>query len=163
MSFRPTKPRAYDDTQGVVSRGFDELGVKTAAFELGLKLSRTYELADPDKGKAQMSYEQARRLTLAGATAFADDLAALAGGRCGAARTCGKARQESFGEAMAREERDHGSATALLMRHADSAERLSAGERDELKRRLDAVIADLTLARRKLSETRDAEASGDAA
>ena len=148
MSFRSQKPRLYGDAKGVVARAFDEIGVKAAAFALGLKLSRTYELADPDKHKAQISYEQAQKLTLAGATAFADDLAALGGG----ARRAGGGGCESLGAVMAREERDHASALAVLVRSADDARRLTRAERDDLVRHVDAVTGDLAEARRKLCE-----------
>lgn len=54
-------------------------GLKCAAFVLDMGHSRVAEFGDP-QADAQISYDRVRRLTRAGATAAAEDLAALAGG-----------------------------------------------------------------------------------
>jgi hypothetical protein len=76
-----TKQRDYGTTKDIVTRLVDEAGgVKRAAFLLGRAVSRVYELCDPAR-EDQMSFEAVRKLTeFTGATAAAEDLAALAGG-----------------------------------------------------------------------------------
>ncbi|WP_159728338.1 phage regulatory CII family protein [Methylosinus sp. Ce-a6] len=76
-----TKQRDYGTTKDIVTRLVDEAGgVKRSAFLLERAVSRLYELCDP-ASPDHMSYDFVRKLTeFCGATAAAEDLAALAGG-----------------------------------------------------------------------------------
>jgi hypothetical protein len=64
-----------------VQAAYEQLGgVKRVQALLGLGKTETYELADEGRPAEVATYVQARALTAAGATAFAEDLAFLAGG-----------------------------------------------------------------------------------
>lgn len=80
-SFRPYKKRDVYTTPGVITALIDQAGgVKKAAFLIGKSESQALAYSDPATD-SQISYDDVRRLVMAtGATAPADDLAALAGG-----------------------------------------------------------------------------------
>jgi hypothetical protein len=80
-SFRAYKPRPAYTTAGVVTSLMDQVGgIKKAAFLIGKSESQALAYSDPATD-SQISYDNVRRLVVAsGATAPADDLAALAGG-----------------------------------------------------------------------------------
>jgi len=81
MSFRPFKPRDYEDVKTVVARLFREAGGAKAVMAL-LKLSKTrvYAFTDPDS-RSDISYARVARITQeTGAQAAAEHLAGLAGG-----------------------------------------------------------------------------------
>jgi hypothetical protein len=80
-SFRPYKPRPCYTTAGVISSLVDQAGgVKKAAFLIGRSESQALAYTDPATD-SQISYDDVRRLVMAtGASAPAEDLAALAGG-----------------------------------------------------------------------------------
>lgn len=72
------RTQPYDSAAAVVARSYDQLGgVKRAMAAMGRKASQAYAYAD---GEQQMPFDCARALAAAGATAPAEDLAALANG-----------------------------------------------------------------------------------
>lgn len=82
--FRPFKPRRPGTLHHAATRAINEVGGLAATADL-LQRSEgwVYTAADPDverRREAKLSYEDARTLSRAGATAFAEDLALLAGG-----------------------------------------------------------------------------------
>lgn len=82
--FNPTKPRRPFTTPHVLTRGVNEVGGLAVAADLIQRNERwLYTAADPDverRREAKLSYEDARTLSRAGASAFAEDLSLLAGG-----------------------------------------------------------------------------------
>ena len=82
MTFRPVKPREHGSTAEVVGRAYEQIGgAKRAAIVMGgLGLSQTYGYTDPAVRDANISLDQARQLTVAGATSFAEIFALEAGG-----------------------------------------------------------------------------------
>lgn len=80
----PTKPRPAGTTPAVLIRAINQVGGLPAAADLIQRNeSWLYAAADPDvdrRREAKLSYEEARTLSRAGASAFAEDLALLAGG-----------------------------------------------------------------------------------
>lgn len=82
MAFEPMKPRRYGDTKTVVAAAVGQAGgAKAVADFLQRSLSVIYGYTDPQVERSDMSLDQARRMTqYQGVTAFAEDLAALAGG-----------------------------------------------------------------------------------
>ena len=81
--FKPTKPRPAGCMQAALTRGIDQLGGLPEAAEIIQRSTNwLYTAADPDverRKKATLSYEEARMMSRAGATALAEDLALLAG------------------------------------------------------------------------------------
>lgn len=82
--FRPSKPRRHGTLHAALVRSIDEVGGLDLAAELIQRSTNwLYTAADPDverRKKATLSYEEARALSRAGATALAEDLALIAGG-----------------------------------------------------------------------------------
>jgi hypothetical protein len=76
-----TKQRDYGSTKDIVGRLVDEAGgVKRAAHLLDCSAAHVYAMCDPAR-EERMSFDAARKLTeFCGATAAAEDLAALAHG-----------------------------------------------------------------------------------
>lgn len=80
-AFNPRQPAEYGSDKAAVQAAFEQLGgAKRVMALLGLGKTETYELADERRPDEVATYVQARALTAAGATAFAEDLAFLAGG-----------------------------------------------------------------------------------
>ena len=81
MNVRFQKPRQPGTTKEVVSQLIEQAGgPKRAAVSIGVEIAQAYAFTDPAQNK-EIKYDQVRRLVLAtGATAAAEDLAALAGG-----------------------------------------------------------------------------------
>lgn len=149
MSFKPVKPRPYGTAEEVVSRLLAEAGgVKQAAHLIKLKPSQVYAYSDP-QADDQIAYDDVRRLVEAsGSLAPAEDLAALAGGFV----TSVEASEVSLAALVARGEREHGKAMALIVerlgRH--TAGDLPAAERGELAQAIDGLVRAFVAARRKL-------------
>lgn len=82
--FNPTKPRRPGSLHAALSRAIDQVGgLDEAADIIQRSNSWLYTAADPDverRREAKLSYEEARTLSRAGASALAEDLALLAGG-----------------------------------------------------------------------------------
>lgn len=81
-TFRPFKPREYGETKTVVSDALAQAGgAKNVAAFLGRSISVTYGYADAQAERNDLTLDQARRMTrFMGVTAFAEDMATLAGG-----------------------------------------------------------------------------------
>lgn len=77
-SFKPNKRVPEGSTKAVIARLYDDAGgAKTVAFELGLGIARTYQLAE----EGSLSLDDAARLSFAsGSTSCAEYFAALTGG-----------------------------------------------------------------------------------
>lgn len=82
MAFEPMKPRVYGDTKTVVAAAVGQGGgAKAVADFLQRSLSVVYGYTDPLVERSDLSLDQARRMTqYQRVTAFAEDLATLAGG-----------------------------------------------------------------------------------
>lgn len=84
MSFRPTKRRRHGTLHAALAAAIAQIGSMDAAADvIGRKRAWLYTAADPDADEnreAKLTYEHARRMSEAGATALAEDLALLAGG-----------------------------------------------------------------------------------
>ncbi len=82
MAFEPIKPRVYGDTKTVVATAVGQGGgAKAVADFLQRSLSVVYGYTDPLVERSDLSLDQARRMTqYQRVTAFAEDLAVLAGG-----------------------------------------------------------------------------------
>gem|GEM_PF-561550 len=82
--FKPMKPRTPGSLHHALTRAINEVGGLSAAADLIQRQDNwLYKAADPDvdeRRKATLSYEEARAMCRAGATALAEDLALLAGG-----------------------------------------------------------------------------------
>ncbi len=115
--FRPNKRREPGTTKAVVSTLIDEAGgVKRAAVQIGVSTTQLYAYAEPGEAD-EIKFDQVRRLVLAsGATAPAEDLAALAGGTfLPIDSSC-----ESIAELSADSVKDHAELTsAILLALAD--------------------------------------------
>ena len=81
MSYRPFKPRDYENVKAVVSRLFEQSGGAKSVMEmLDLSSTRVYAFTDPDS-KNDLSYARVAKLTQeTGARAAAEHLAGLASG-----------------------------------------------------------------------------------
>lgn len=83
-AFRPIKPRAPGSLHLALTNSINQVGGLASAADLIQRSeSWLYTAADPDverRREAKLSYEEARTLSRAGATALAEDLALLAGG-----------------------------------------------------------------------------------
>ncbi len=149
MNFKPVKPREYGSAEEVVSRLYADVGgVKRAAHLIGLSATQAYAYADPQE-RDRIAFDDVRRLVEAsGSLAPAQDLAALAG----AFVTAVEASEQSLALLLARGEREHGKAMALIMERLGEhgAGRLAADARQELARDLDTTIRAFVAARRKL-------------
>jgi len=81
---KPYKPRAHGTLPLALTTTINQVGGLPAAADLIQRSeSWLYAAADPDvdrRREAKLSYEEARTLSRAGATALAEDLALLAGG-----------------------------------------------------------------------------------
>jgi len=110
-AFAPQKPCEPDDPKLAVRRLYEQLGgVKRAAIRLGLKKSRTYDLADVDDDAAA-TWAQICALTGPEATAAAEYLALLAGGVFLPVPPPGSAIAELTAETL----REYGEASADLV------------------------------------------------
>lgn len=82
--FKPMKPRTPGSLHHALTRAINEVGGLSAAADLIQRQDNwLYKAADPDvdeRRKATLSYEEARTMSRAGASALAEDLALLAGG-----------------------------------------------------------------------------------
>ncbi|PLR28132.1 hypothetical protein SGCZBJ_03750 [Caulobacter zeae] len=82
--FRPTKPRRHGSLHAALSIAIDQVGgLEDAADIIQRSTNWLYTAADPDverRKKATLSFEEARALSRAGATALAEDLSLQAGG-----------------------------------------------------------------------------------
>lgn len=83
-TFRPLKPRQPGTLHHALTRAINQVGgLSTVADLIQRQDNWVYKAADPDvdeRRKATLSYEDARTISRAGATALAEDLALLAGG-----------------------------------------------------------------------------------
>lgn len=136
-----TKQRDYGSTKDIVTRLVDQAGgVKRSAFLLGRAASRVYELCDPARDD-QMSFEAVRKLTeFTGATAAAEDLAALAAG----AFMPIEPAADPLTELSAKSAEEHGELMGALMRAAADGSVNEYEARDLLKecdQHLRAVVA----------------------
>lgn len=82
MTVRFLKPRLYGTGKDVVARAYAQIedGIEAVMTILNIGRTRAHALADPQEAREQLAYTEARQLTKAGATVFAEDLALLAGG-----------------------------------------------------------------------------------
>ena len=153
MSFGPVKRRAPGSTASLVAKAFHAAGdVKAVAFHLNRGKSVVYSYTDDGPDGAQIKLDDARRLAAADADAaalFAEDFAAFAGGAFLAITSECHAK---LGELMAKEEKAHGKAVALLLRRIGQAAELEPKERDELRDDILEMMRPLGAALRLLSE-----------
>lgn len=146
MRFRPYNRRPYGSTHAVVSDLLDEAGgVKKAAFLIGRTESQTLAYSDP-AGDSHINLDMVRRLVMAtGATAPAEDLAALAGGYF----QPGKVEEREFPELVALTSAEWGAFCGMVIR-ALTDNRIDALERETCLRAMDVVIKAMVSARSKL-------------
>jgi len=148
VSFRPVKPRAHGSTKATVAALYAQAGgAKRIADLIGRSATVTYSYTDPDE-PAQIAFDLVRKIVqFTGATAPAEDLAALAGG---VFLPCSDADGQTFDALAAESARgDWGELTAaLLQAHADG--KLDKIEERDILRRLDKLIHALACARAQL-------------
>lgn len=151
VAMRCVKPRAYGTTEAVIASAFDQAGgVKVVCDLLGLKPSIVYGFTDDKREDCELSLDRARRVAqFTGATAFAEDFCALAGGVFLSPEKMGE------GEDLADLGGDIGHSIAdfvgeLLKAIADG--NISNAERAGLRQRLDKAIAFLVAARGRLMQ-----------
>ena len=120
-------------------------GVKRAAFLIGRTESQTLAYTDP-AGDSHINFDAVRRLVMAtGATAPAEDLAALAGGHF----QPGHVDEREFPELVALSAAEWGVFTSMVLRAlADNT--VDSLERETCLRGLDLVIRAMVSARSKL-------------
>ena len=146
MSFRPFIPRDHGTTAEITSRAYAQVGgPKKATVVLGLAETRVYDLSHPGDDKPRVSFDQARQLSKAGATAFAEALAAEAGGYFAP----GEPPQESALEILMREPAAQADLMNRVLGHMASDKDL-AGD-PKVLREVDTLVALFVALRRRLS------------
>ena len=145
MTFTPTKPREPGTTKAAVSALYDQAGgIPKVAFLIGRSESVAHSYSDPEES-TEISFDFVRRITLAtGATAAAEDLAALIGGVFLPCRGDG----ETFAVLAAKSAKEWGEFTAMLLT-ATASGTLAQCE-PTIRRELDDVIRVLACARAQL-------------
>lgn len=145
-AFRPYKARPYFSTKDVVTRLLDEAGgIKRAAHILDRSPTQTTAYSDPGTAD-EITYDMVRRLVdSTGATAAAEDLAALAGG------IFVPISHESgaLEDLVAHSSREWGEFVALII-SAHCAGKLSKLKRAEVLRELDSLIRTLVSVRGRI-------------
>lgn len=147
MTFRPYKPRDYASTKEVVTRLLDQAGgIKKAAHLLGRSPTQTVAYSDPATPD-EISFDQVRRLVSAtGASAPAEDMAALA---LGVFVPVAAGVRSTFEDLVARSSTEWGEFISLLMRARADGKLDHLARRDILKE-LDGLIRSLVAARSQI-------------
>lgn len=147
-TYNPTKPRAYGTTKAVVAAAFNECGgPKRVADLIERKAGQVNAYSDPDS-PSNLSFEQARILTKAGAQAFVEDLCSQAGG---AFMPAGIA-PEPFPALASDSSIAHGEfVSRVLLALSDG--QINGRERLDILRELDEAIRILIEARTKLASS----------
>ena len=144
-AFTPRKPRDYESSQGATARAIDEAGgVKRVAALLDVSPTAVAAWTDPTIGKS-VSYAKARMLTAAGATAFAVDLAGLAGG----VFLPVAAHEQSLLSLTAQSARRHGELVGQILAALEDGA-IDAKERAALLPKIHELIAGLGMAAAKI-------------
>ena len=141
MSFRPIKPRPHGTTAEIISRAYQQVGGEKQVEVIlsPVKKSQIYAYAETDDSerKQRLSFDQSRHLVRAGALAFAEALAADAGGFLVPAPSS----DETINELLARGETAHGRMMAAHLRNLDRDGMANASP--DMLCKLDEYVSDL--------------------
>lgn len=149
-AFSPVKPREYGTTKDVVGRAIAEAGgAKTVMALLDRSQSVVYAYADPLAERADLTVDQARKLTqFANAKAFAEDFAKLAGGAFLPGTNGEKDSWAAIGALCGKDGAEF--QARLLFALSDGA--ISATEHRALEKETDDLLRAVLEARAKLAE-----------
>jgi len=150
QAFRPYKLREYATTKDVVTRLLDQAGgIKRSSHVLGRSPTQTTAYSDPATAD-EITYDMIRRLVDAtGATAPAEDLAALARGIFVPVAPA----PGNLEELVAHSSREWGEFVALII-SATSAGKLQRLRRTEVLKELDSLIRTLVSVRTRIVNDR---------
>ncbi len=150
MVFKPYKHRDYASTKDVVTRLIDQAGgVKRAAHILDRSSTQTTAYSDPDNDD-QITLDMVRRLVeTSGATAPAEDLAALAGGIFMSVHP----EAGDCDTLLARSSKEWGDLCSLVL-EAHAKGKTAKLERPDILKELDSLIRTLVSARTQINNER---------